>query len=62
MPDVEIGDIGPKISWNVKDNGYAIFHNIRIPRNNMLMRYSQITPEGKITKSDNEKISYAAMM
>ena len=32
MPGVDCGDIGPKLGGDTKDNGYTIFHNVRIPR------------------------------
>ena len=36
LPNMEIGDIGPKFGFDSKDNGYAIFRNARIPRNQLL--------------------------
>jgi len=47
LKGVEIGDIGPKNGFQCKDNGYAIFSNIRIPRRNMLMKYHVVSKEGK---------------
>jgi len=37
LPGIELGDIGPKIGYNSKDNGYIIFKNVRIPRENMVI-------------------------
>ena len=37
MPGVEAGDIGPKLGYASKDNGYLIFTNVRIPRRNMVI-------------------------
>lgn len=62
LKGMTIGDIGPKSGWNAKDNGFLRFDNVRIPRENMLMRYSKITKEGKYTRRGNEKIGYAVMM
>jgi acyl-CoA oxidase len=31
-PGVTTGDIGPKIGYNVMDNGFAQFRNVKIPR------------------------------
>lgn len=39
---VESGDIGPKFGFNSNDNGYLKLSNVRIPRENMLMRYSKV--------------------
>ena len=46
---VEVGDIGPKIGFSTKDNGFARFNNMRIPRKNMLMRYSKVSKNGEFT-------------
>src|SRR4051794_6216341 len=43
------------------DNGYAIFTNCRIPRTNMLMRYSQVTRDGRYTKPPHDKLVYGGM-
>lgn len=32
LPGVKTGDIGPKIGYNVMDNGFAQFKNVKIPR------------------------------
>lgn len=47
LPGVEAGDIGPKLGFNTKDNGYAIFKNMLIPRRNMLMKFHIVSKEGK---------------
>ena len=36
-PGVKAGDLGPKIGYNSKDNGWCSFDQVRIPRTNMLM-------------------------
>lgn len=43
---VEVGDIGPKHGFNTKDNGYAIFTKVSIPRRNMLMKYHKVSNNG----------------
>jgi acyl-CoA oxidase len=62
LPNVEVGDIGPKFGYQTKDNGYALFNKHRIPRMNMLMRYTKVSPTGEYTKTGDEKISYATML
>lgn len=42
IPGVSVGDIGPKFGYGGMDNGFLILNNVRIPRENMLMRYSQV--------------------
>lgn len=44
---VEVGDIGPKVGYNTKDNGYLILTNYRIPRTNMLMKYHKVSKNGE---------------
>lgn len=48
MPGVEVGDIGPKLGFASKDNGYCALKNVRIPRNQMLMRYITCDKDGNV--------------
>jgi alkylation response protein AidB-like acyl-CoA dehydrogenase len=61
-PGLEVGDIGPKMGFNCKDNGYIIFNNYRIPRENMLMKFHKVSPDGAYSKEGDEKITYATML
>lgn len=36
MPGCEMGDIGLKVGYNTKDNGYLRFDHVRIPRENLV--------------------------
>ena len=40
LPNILIGDCGKKQGLEGIDNGFIIFHNIRIPRKNLLNRFS----------------------
>ena len=62
LKGITVGDIGPKMGYTVKDNGYLKFDNVRIPRENLLMRYVKLDKEGNFKKEGNDKIAYATMM
>ena len=63
LPGIETGDIGSKLGYNSMDNGYAIFHSVRIPLENMLMGYAQVDSNGNYTKQPGaEKIAYGIML
>lgn len=63
LPGRKLGSIGPKMSLNNIDNGYLLFNNVQIPRENMLMKYSQVSPEGLYRKKGgSEKLTYIAMV
>ena len=47
LPGIYIGDCGKKMGLNAKDEGIMIFKNVRIPRDNMLDRYSKVTNKGE---------------
>ena len=62
LPNIEVGDIGEKVGFNTKDNGYCRFDNVRIPRTNMLMKYTKVSKNGEYKKKGDERIGYAIMM
>ncbi|EAR98581.2 peroxisomal acyl-CoA oxidase (macronuclear) [Tetrahymena thermophila SB210] len=62
LPGITVGDIGPKVGFNVKDNGFVRFNNVRIPRENMLMRYAKVSKAGIFSQPGNAKIGYAVML
>jgi len=55
MPGVEVGDIGPKLGYNLVDNGYCRFDHVRIPRKNMLCRYQMVTEDGEYKRAERLK-------
>ncbi|XP_053796389.1 peroxisomal acyl-coenzyme A oxidase 3 isoform X1 [Vidua chalybeata] len=54
MPGVMVGDIGQKLGLNGYDNGFAMFHNVRIPKENILNIAGDVTAEGKYSSSIKE--------
>ena len=47
LPGVTIFDCGEKLGLQGVDNGGLQFHSVRIPRENMLNRFSDVTPDHK---------------
>ena len=39
MPGIKSGEIGYKIGYSSKDNGWMTFDHVRIPKNQMLSRF-----------------------
>lgn len=62
LPGIQVGDIGPKIGYNSKDNGYLILTNVRIPRTNMLDRYAGVDREGNFSVKGDLRILYSIML
>ncbi|KAJ3658028.1 hypothetical protein Zmor_009794 [Zophobas morio] len=48
---VILGDMGEKIGVNGADNGFLIFDKYRFPRENILNRFADVTPEGNYVTS-----------
>ncbi|CAG8685239.1 4569_t:CDS:10, partial [Cetraspora pellucida] len=55
MPGIEIGDIGPKYGFNH-------FDNVRIPRENMMMRFSKVSRSGHYSTPPHKKILYDTLV
>ncbi|KAF8928385.1 hypothetical protein EDD21DRAFT_446365 [Dissophora ornata] len=62
MPGIELGNLGPKIGFNTIDNGFLRVHKVRIPRDQMMMRNSRVTREGKYEPAKNAKMNYSTMV
>ncbi|XP_069056303.1 peroxisomal acyl-coenzyme A oxidase 1-like [Pleurodeles waltl] len=62
LSGVTVGDIGPKFGFEENDNGFLKLDNVRIPRENMLMKYAQVEPNGTYVKPVSEKLTYGTMV
>ena len=66
LSGVTTGDIGPKIGYNIMDNGFARFESVIIPRRNMAMRFAHVDEQGKYSKKSvsdaTSKVAYITMM
>jgi acyl-CoA oxidase len=63
LPGITLGDIGPKFGFNTIDNGFLRLNQVRIPRENMLMKHAQVLPNGQYVKpAKNDKLGYGTMV
>ncbi|XP_045524900.1 probable peroxisomal acyl-coenzyme A oxidase 1 [Pieris brassicae] len=62
LPGIKVGDIGAKLGLNSVNNGFVGLDNVRIPRNQMLMKHAQVLEDGTYVKSKNSKLIYGAMV
>uniref|UniRef100_A0A3Q3MC61 Acyl-coenzyme A oxidase n=1 Tax=Mastacembelus armatus TaxID=205130 RepID=A0A3Q3MC61_9TELE len=62
LPGIVVGDIGPKFGFNEVDNGFLKLENVRIPRENMLMKYAKVEPDGTYMKPPSAKLTYGTMV
>ncbi|XP_054713813.1 peroxisomal acyl-coenzyme A oxidase 3-like [Uloborus diversus] len=46
-PGITVGDMGPKLGLQGIDNGFMTFQNYRIPRESLLSRTGDVTPDGR---------------
>lgn len=61
LKGIKVGDIGPKFGFSSQDNGYLTFDHIRIPRENMLMKFSRVEKDGTYVKPPHDKLTYGVM-
>merc|ERR1712214_216711 len=47
LPNVLVEDMGHKMGLNGVDNAKLTFNNVRVPRENLLNKYSDVTEDGK---------------
>lgn len=59
---VIIGDMGPKNGNNGIDNGFLIFKNLEVPLDNLLNKFSTVTPNGEfIAEIDDPDKRYSVI-
>uniref|UniRef100_A0A1A8BDP1 Acyl-coenzyme A oxidase n=2 Tax=Nothobranchius kadleci TaxID=1051664 RepID=A0A1A8BDP1_NOTKA len=62
LPGIVVGDIGPKFGFSEVDNGFLKLENVRIPRENMLMKYAKVEADGSYVKPPSSKLTYGTMV
>ncbi len=61
-PGVSIGDCGAKMGRNGIDNGWIQFTNVRIPRENMLMKHTKVFSDGSVKEAPLQQLTYGALI
>ena len=59
---VTAGDIGAKMGMNAMDNGFLLFNQYRIPRENLLSRFTYVDREGNFEVHGDLRALYSAMV
>nr|XP_004669134.2 peroxisomal acyl-coenzyme A oxidase 2 [Jaculus jaculus] len=62
LPGITVGDIGPKMEMENIDNGFLRLDRVRIPRENMLNRFAQVSPDGTYKRLGTEQSNYFGMV
>ncbi|XP_053326091.1 peroxisomal acyl-coenzyme A oxidase 2 [Spea bombifrons] len=62
LPGITVGDIGPKMSFEHIDNGFLMMRDVRIPKEDMLSRFSEVLSDGTYVKRGSDKINYFTMI
>ena len=62
LPNIHVGDIGPKFGYNTMDNGFLLFNHVKVPHVNMLSRFSAVDPAtGKYIRPANPALIYGTL-
>jgi acyl-CoA oxidase len=60
LPGVAVGDLGSKAARNGLDNGWLQFTNVRVPRENMLARWAQVSRNGEFVPPPSLALAYGS--
>lgn len=61
-PGISAGHLGSKFGRNGLDNGWIQFTQVRIPRENMLMRWGQVSANGEYRGSKFSSLAYSTLI
>ena len=62
LTGVEVGDIGPKLGYASKDNGFLRLTNLRVPKTALLSKFIVVEEDGTVRQRGNPKVMYAGML
>jgi acyl-CoA oxidase len=57
LPGITVGDIGQKWAYASNDNGFLKLKDVRIPREQLLMRWARVDPDGTFTRPPHDKLA-----
>ncbi|KAJ1510619.1 fatty-acyl coenzyme A oxidase [Coelomomyces lativittatus] len=61
-PGIRIGDCGKKLGRDGIDNGYITFTHVRVPRQHMLMKHTQVHRDGTVVEPPLAQLAYGALI
>lgn len=62
LPNIHVGDIGPKFGYNTMDNGFLLFNKVKVPHVSLLARFSGVDADtGKYNPPRNAALVYGTM-
>ncbi|KAK5697184.1 hypothetical protein LTR97_007319 [Elasticomyces elasticus] len=62
LPNICIGDIGPKFGYNTMDNGYLLFNQVKVPHISMLAKFSSVDAKtNKYMKPASASLIYGTL-
>ncbi|CAK7212904.1 hypothetical protein SCUCBS95973_001618 [Sporothrix curviconia] len=62
LPNVHVGDIGPKFGYNTMDNGFLLFRHLKVPHVSMLARFAYVDPAtNKYVRPASASLLYGTM-
>jgi acyl-CoA oxidase len=62
LPGVKTGDMGPKLGFLSKDNGWMTLDKVRIPRANMPSRFVKVDRDGSFSIEGDLRILFSTML
>lgn len=62
LPGVKCGNMGPKLGYTDKDNGWLVLDKVRIPKENMLSRFMAVDEDNSISIRGDLRMLYSTMM
>lgn len=62
LPGIEVGDVGEKLGYDMMDNCYLSFNQVRIPRTDMFSRFVEIDKEGNFNLKGDPRMVYQIMV